>query len=97
MQNDIAKMEFDIALLSCGSYAMPIGCFIKENMGKKAIYAGGILQLFFGIMGRRYNREYYLECLNPEAFIFPAERNQFDEQIKNIGDSGKTEALGAYF
>ncbi len=46
------KDHFDIALLSCGCYGMPLCNYIK-NIGKKAIYCGGILPLIFGITGKR--------------------------------------------
>jgi hypothetical protein len=54
MCNDISKIDFDIALLACGGYGMPLSGFVKNNLGKGAIYVGGCLQLFFGIKGRRW-------------------------------------------
>jgi hypothetical protein len=54
MCNDIAKLEFDIALLSCGGYGMPLTSFIKKKLNKSSIYIGGGLQLLFGIMGKRW-------------------------------------------
>ena len=54
MCEEIRRLDFDIALLSCGSYAMPIGTFIKNEMGKKALYMGGPLQKMFNIGGARY-------------------------------------------
>jgi len=55
MCGDISKIDFDIALLACGGYGMPLSGFIKNNLGKGAIYVGGCLQLFFGIKGRRWD------------------------------------------
>jgi hypothetical protein len=54
MCNDIIKLDFDIALVSCGGYGLLIGSFIKRKMNKSSIYVGGGLQLFFGVMGRRW-------------------------------------------
>ena len=54
MCEEIEGLDFDIALLACGSYAMPIGAHIKNKMKKKSIYIGGPLQTFFGIGGCRY-------------------------------------------
>jgi hypothetical protein len=45
--------DFDVALLSCGGYANPIGSYIYEK-GKSAIYVGGVLQMYFGILGSRW-------------------------------------------
>ena len=52
MENDIMKLDFDIALLSCGSYAMYLGNVISKKMNKKAIYIGGMLNVFFNIYGK---------------------------------------------
>ena len=54
MTNDISKLEFDIALLGCGGYGLPLCEFIKSKMNKSAIYIGGGLQLLFGVMGKRW-------------------------------------------
>ena len=62
MCNDIKKLDdefhFDIALLGCGGYGLPLCNFIKMELNKSAIYIGGGLQLLFGIMGHRWeNRD----------------------------------------
>lgn len=57
MCNDIKNIDFDIALLGCGGYGLPLCNFIKMNLNKSAIYVGGVLQLFFGVMGKRWERE----------------------------------------
>ena len=50
------KDEFDVALCSCGGYGNPICAFIY-NLGKSAIYVGGVLQMYFGIYGERWLKE----------------------------------------
>jgi hypothetical protein len=47
---------FDVALVSCGGYANPICAHIFEK-GKSAIYVGGVLQMYFGILGARWVKE----------------------------------------
>ena len=54
MCNDISKLDFDIALLGCGGYGLPLCDFIKKELNKSAIYVGGGLQLLFGVMGKRW-------------------------------------------
>jgi len=54
MCNDIEKLDFDIALLGCGGYGIPLCNFIKTKMNKSAIYVGGALQILFGVMGNRW-------------------------------------------
>jgi hypothetical protein len=96
LKSAMAHHEFDILLLSCGSYAMPLGLHARDALGRQAIYVGGILQLYFGIMGRRYENPFFLDALDPAAFILPVERQAFFRHISLRADS-PTEAFGAYF
>lgn len=52
----IVKDDFDIALCSCGGYGNLVANYIYE-IGKSAIYVGGVLQMYFGIYGNRWLRE----------------------------------------
>lgn len=75
MKNEIERKDFDIALLGCGAYAMPLAAHIKR-MGKKAIHMGGILQFLFGIKGKRYidnpeTAKYINEC-----FVSPSDSDR---------------------
>ena len=54
MKTEILAMDFDVALVSCGAYAYPLCSEIKKA-GKQAICMGGVLQILFGIMGRRWD------------------------------------------
>lgn len=83
MCNDIEKLEFDIALLGCGGYGLPLCNFIKTKMNKSAIYIGGGLQLLFGVMGHRWiNRDDWKKIIkeNNSNFIFPSENEQLDNK-----------------
>lgn len=55
MCSDIRKMEFDVALIGAGAYGMPLAGYIKR-LGKKAVHMGGVTQILFGIIGRRWER-----------------------------------------
>ena len=47
---------FDIALLGCGGYGLPLTSYISTlSFAPSAIYVGGALQLFFGIHGTRWS------------------------------------------
>lgn len=60
----MSKLDFDIALISAGSYSYPLAHFAKQ-LGKIGIHAGGGLQLFFGVMGKRWdNSDYLIEMIN---------------------------------
>lgn len=59
MENEINKIDFDIAIIGCGAYGLPLAAHIKR-MGKKAIHMAGGTQLLFGILGKRWTKEYPL-------------------------------------
>lgn len=60
MKNKISDLQFDIAILGCGAYGLPLAAHIKR-MGKKAVHLGGGTQLLFGIKGRRWEKQYSRE------------------------------------
>lgn len=95
LSEEILKIDFDIAFLSCGSYAMHCGDFIKNIMKKKSIYVGGILNVLFGIYGKRYDTAFFDQFINFEYYINPFE----NEKVKLItaGRLYENEALNAYF
>lgn len=93
---DVSAQDFDIALLSCGSYALPIGHHIEHVLKRRAIYVGGVLQLFFGIMGRRYQNKFFTDPINEDAFIFPVEGPRLLQHV-DISPETRREAFGAYF
>jgi hypothetical protein len=74
MCSDIQKLDFDIALISCGGYALLLGSFIKK-INKSAIYIGGGLQILFGVIGRRWETNEIIKKIIKEnkcKFIRPS-------------------------
>ena len=64
-------VPFDVALIGCGAYGLPLGAAIKQ-MGKPAVHLGGALQLLFGIRGRRWEAmPQYLSLMN-DAWVRPS-------------------------
>ena len=52
---DIKKnFNFDIALVSAGGFGMLLCNYIYTELNTSTIYVGGALQLFFGIIGKRW-------------------------------------------
>ncbi len=79
MKEQIDAIDFDIALLSCGSYGMPLSSYLRKK-GKKVLYVGGCLQLMFGILGKRWEiEEYAMKHVN-EYWVRPDE----SERPKNL-------------
>ena len=54
---DKEKDNYDVALVSSGGNGNIICNYIFTNHEKSAIYVGGVLQMFFGILGNRWVRE----------------------------------------
>lgn len=70
MKSEVEKIDFDIALLGCGAYGMPLTAHIKK-MGKQAIYMGGVLQMLFGIRGKRWDLIPEAKALYNEYWVSP--------------------------
>jgi hypothetical protein len=54
MEEQITAIDFDICILGCGAYGLPLAAHVKR-LGKKAIHLGGGTQLLFGIKGKRWD------------------------------------------
>lgn len=57
MENRISEIDFDIAIIGCGAYGLPLAAHVKR-MGKQAIHLAGGTQLLFGIIGNRWSEQY---------------------------------------
>jgi hypothetical protein len=66
----VAALDFDVALLGCGAYGLPLGAAIKAQ-GRAAVHLGGVLQLFFGIRGSRWDVIPRYAALSNAAWVRP--------------------------
>lgn len=74
MHGQTRQIDFDIAILGCGAYGMPLAARIKED-GKQAIHLGGATQILFGIRGRRWDTEpehEYIRKLYNDSWCYPS-------------------------
>jgi hypothetical protein len=78
------KSTFDIALVSAGSYSYPVAHFAKQ-MGKVGIHAGGGLQLFFGILGKRWDNDVYYTKFTNEYWTRPS-TSETPKSFKSVED-----------
>ena len=67
----VRALDFDVALIGCGAYGLPLGAAIKA-MGKSSIHLGGALQLLFGIRGRRWEAMPHYAALMNDAWVRPS-------------------------
>lgn len=66
------SLEFDIALVAAGGYGMLLADDIYTRMKKSVIYVGGALQLFFGIIGKRWFDQPDVMKLVTDDWVRPA-------------------------
>lgn len=71
MKRRIIENDFDIALLGCGAYGLPLASYVKQ-LGKQAIYIGGALQLMFGIYGKRWKNEKHVSRYVNQYWVHPS-------------------------
>lgn len=72
----IDDIEFDIALVACGGYGLPLVNYIKNTRHRSAIYMGGSLQLLFGIKGKRWDTIPEFQKLYNEYWVRPMDQEK---------------------
>lgn len=70
MCSEISKNNFDIAIIGCGAYGLPLAAFVKK-LGKKAIHLGGATQILFGIKGKRWDESPFFRSLYNQYWTRP--------------------------
>jgi hypothetical protein len=86
MKNDIANLDFEIALVAAGPFGLPISAHIKD-MGKKAIHVGGALQLLFGIKGSRWEERPEFQKFFNKYWIKPNIEDLPSAEMRNSIDN----------
>ncbi|MCR5629812.1 hypothetical protein [Eubacterium sp.] len=78
------SLDFDVALIGCGAYGLPLAAKLKR-VGKTAIHLGGCLQLLFGIFGSRWVGNSYVEKYYNKAWVRPGgnEKPNNSDSIEN--------------
>lgn len=85
MYDEAMKCDFDIALIGCGAYGFPLAAKLKKS-GKMAIHMGGMLQVLFGIKGKRWDEDPIVSKYYNDSWVRPGE----DEKPKssNVVEDG---------
>ncbi len=71
LQDRVLAMSFDVALLGCGAYGLPLAAALRRE-GRQVIHLGGALQLLFGIRGRRWDDDPQIKRLITSDWIRPS-------------------------
>jgi hypothetical protein len=72
MKKEMEEVDFDVALISAGAYALPLAHHAKK-LGKVGITCGGELQLFFGVVGKRWEHFEKVTRYRNEFWVRPSE------------------------
>jgi hypothetical protein len=75
MRASMENTEFDVALLGCGAYGLPLAVEAKR-MGKQAVHVGGALQIMFGIKGKRWDDHEVIGKLYNEYWVRPSDEEK---------------------
>lgn len=70
MYNEAMKIDFEVAIIGCGAYGMPLAAKLK-GAGKKVIHLGGVTQILFGIKGRRWVESKVDKIPFNDAWVYP--------------------------
>jgi hypothetical protein len=70
MCDQVAKIEFDVAIIGAGAYGLPLASYVK-NLGKKSIHLGGATQILFGIKGKRWDERPFFQGLYNQYWVKP--------------------------
>lgn len=69
MKRQMDAVDYDVCLLGCGAYGFPLAAYAKD-CGKQAIHLGGVLQLLFGIKGKRWETDEGYIKIHPYASTY---------------------------
>ncbi|HET9058246.1 MAG TPA: hypothetical protein VFN30_15485 [Chitinophagaceae bacterium] len=86
MEEDIALIDFDVALIAAGPFGLPLAASVKKS-GRKAVHVGGALQLLFGIKGNRWEERPEFVAYMNEYWIKPAANEIPVQEIKSKIDN----------
>lgn len=77
MEESVSRLDFDVALIGCGAYGLPLAAYVKR-LGKKAIHLGGATQILFGIIGKRWEGIPQVSQFFNEYWVRPAKEDRPD-------------------
>lgn len=87
MFGEAMKIDFDIAIIGCGAYGLPLAAKLKKA-GKQAVHLGGAAQILFGIKGKRWDEDkdkQYVRDFYNDSWIYPSscERPENADIVEN--------------
>jgi hypothetical protein len=75
MEQEIARQDFDIAIIGAGAYGFSLAATVKR-LGRQAVHLGGATQILFGIRGQRWDALPQFAPLFNAAWVYPDEESR---------------------
>lgn len=72
MYTDIQAIDFDVAIVGCGAYGLPLAAKLKR-INKQVIHLAGATQILFGIRGARWDVRPEMQKYFNDYWIRPSE------------------------
>lgn len=85
MKAEMDKLDYDICIIGCGAYGMPLAAHAKRT-GHVAIHLGGITQLMFGIKGNRWENRKEWDGLFNDYWVRPS-KDETPMAAKKVEDA----------
>jgi len=84
MERDIEKLDYDVAIVGCGAYGLPLAARLKDK-GKQVIHLAGATQIMFGVRGKRWDVRPEMQRYFNEYWIRPdvSERPPEADDVEN--------------
>lgn len=79
MKKKMDQTDYDIAVIGCGAYGMPLAIHAK-TMKKQAVHMGGATQILFGIKGHRWDDNPVISGFYNEYWTRPAQNETIKGQ-----------------
>lgn len=70
MREQMEQALFDVAIVGCGAYGLPLAAHAKR-LGKKGVLLGGAVQILFGIKGKRWDDHEFISRLYNDHWVRP--------------------------
>lgn len=66
----IDEIDYDVAIIGAGAYGMPLAAHVKRS-GRQVVHLGGHVQIMFGILGGRWDRDPVIQRMKNDAWTRP--------------------------
>lgn len=78
MYTEAMRIDFDMAIIGCGAYGLPLAAKLKAS-GKQAVHLGGPTQILFGIKGKRWEENEafaYVQKFFNNSWVYPEDADK---------------------